>query len=485
MAKSIKKNFLYNLLLNVSKVIFPLITAPYVARVLEPDGVGLYNFSIMYVSYFALFPLLGVPTYGVREIAKIREEKDKKEKFVSEIISIQILLTVIVTGIFLATLFLIPQLYNNFLIFLIAGISLYTCPFIIDWYYKGMEEFKFITQRSLLIKVISIIALFLFVKEKGDLVYYVLIYSVANITNEIWNFAVLMRSGIRPRFTFNGLLKHIKPLLILFMSSIAISIYTTLDTLMLGFISDYNEVGYYNNATHVTRSLLMAITSLAIVAMPRISYLIKQGQTTDIDDLIGKSVSIVAFLAIPLSFALFLVSPTFVPLFFGEQYQGTIVPMQVLGLLMIAIGFNNLTGTQILLSFGYDKQFLISVVTGTLSNIVFNLFLIPSFGAIGASISSVFAEFMVLFVSLYYISKVINIKMNKWLDIIKTFVSLIGIYFGYLLSISIASDWMFIASFTILGSLFYIMIQSLLRNSSITYAINIIKNRKSKNDSSL
>ena len=136
MAKSIKKNFIFNILLNLSKVIFPLITAPYVARVLAPEGVGLYNFAIIYVGYFALFAVLGVATYGVRETARLRDDKDGLNRFVSEIISIELFLTILVSIIFLATLFVIPQLNKNFEIFLVAGITLYTSPFIIDWYYK-------------------------------------------------------------------------------------------------------------------------------------------------------------------------------------------------------------------------------------------------------------------------------------------------------------------------------------------------------------
>lgn len=478
MARSIKVNFFYNALLNVSKVIFPLITAPYVARVLGPDGVGLYNFSIMYVGYFVLFTLLGIPVYGVREIAKIRDDKEKRNQFVSEIISIQVLLTVAVSIFFFGSLLTISQLRSNLILFLIAGISLYTSPFVIDWYFKGIEDFRFITLRSLIIKVLSIICLFIFVKEKSDLINYVLLYSVANVANEIWNFIALYRSGLHPHFTLIGIKQHIKPLFVLFLSSIAISIYTTLDTLMLGFISDYSEVGYYNNATHITRSILMAISSLAIVAMPRISYYMKDKKMDEINSLITRSVSILAFLAFPLVAVLILVAPTFIPLFFGTDFCGSILPMQILSLLMIATGFNNLTGTQILLSLGKDNCFLYSVLTGTISNFVLNALLIPLYGAIGASIASVVAEFAVLFMTIYYIKKKTEINVVDWKDSFKSFISIAAIFVSYNISAHFAVGWWFVALFAITSTLLYLFCQLLFKNTSALLAVNTIMHRK-------
>lgn len=477
MERSIKVNFFYNMLLNVSKVIFPLITAPYVSRVLEPDGVGLYNFAIMYVGYLALFALLGVPTYGVREIAKIRDDKSKRNEFVSEIISIQFYLTILVTAVFLATLFLVPKLNSNLSVFIIAGISLYTSPFIIDWYYKGMEEFKFITERSLIIKVLSIIALFVFVKTKADLINYVILYSVANVANEVWNFLYLYKSGIAPKLKVKGLIQHMRPLMVLFISSVAISIYTTLDTLMLGFISDYSEVGFYNNATHITRSLLMAISSLAIVAMPRISYYMSQGKQDEINSLITKSVSVLSFLAIPMMVALVLIAPTFIPLFFGQDFTGSVLPMQVLSLLMIATGFNNLTGTQILLSIGKDKSFLYSVLAGTFSNFILNLILIPYCGAVGASIASVFAEFMVLFMTIYYIKKETTVRVNNYGDTFKSLCSLIPMVIVYFICRCLFTGWFFVIAFTIVGSAFYIISQIVMKNNSALLFLNIVRNK--------
>ena len=270
MAKSIKRNFIYNIILNVSKVIFPLITAPYVSRVLEPDGVGLFNFANTYAGYFALFAGLGIPFYGIREIAKISEDDKAQTKFVSEMVSISAMVTALCTLLYIASIFLIPQLNENFVIFLIAAAALYITPLRIDWFFSGKEEFGYIALRSIIMKTLSVIALFVLVHDKDDLIIYVILNSLSQVLNELWNYIKLLRLGIRPYFTLKGM-QHLKPLLILFSSSVAMSVYTTLDTLMLGFMTNYDEVGYYNNATHISKALVPIVTSLAAVAMPRLS----------------------------------------------------------------------------------------------------------------------------------------------------------------------------------------------------------------------
>ena len=243
---SIKRNFAYNILLNLSRVIFPLITAPYISRVLEPDGIGLFNFANTYAGYFALFAVLGIPFYGIREVAKIHEDKDRLSKLVSELISVSFIATFIATLIYIASVFIIGQLDDNCVLFLVSGFLLYFAPFRIDWFYSGLEQFKYITLRTVVIRTVSIIGMFIFVRTKSDLLIYMILNVCGIICGDVWNYAKLLRSGIKPRLTFVGLKKHLSPLFILFASSIAISIYTILDTLMLGFMTDYQQVGYYN-----------------------------------------------------------------------------------------------------------------------------------------------------------------------------------------------------------------------------------------------
>ena len=474
MAKSIKKNFLYNILLNISKVIFPLITAPYVSRVLEPDGVGLFNFANTYANYFALFAALGIPLYGIREIAKVKDDQKEQTKFVSEIISISAVVTFICTVLFFLSLLFVPQLSANYLIFIVAGIALYITPFHIDWYFSGMEEFGYITFRSLSIRVLSVLLLFILVHDKDDLIIYVAINACCGALNSLWNFVKLYNLGIHPYFTLRGKV-HVKPLLILFSSSIAVAVYNLLDTIMLGFMADYDQVGYYNCATHISKALLPVVTSLAAVALPRIATLKQENRLTEINALLSKSFSIVGFLSFPIAFAVIAISPVFVPLFYGQLFYGTILPLQIIILTVIVIGFNNLTGWQILLGLGFDKKFLHAIIVGAVTNFVLNLCLIPSMGAIGASIASIIAETMVLLVMLFFVYKYtfvrIDISRELLMDIL-----IASLFFPISFLCKIISEgWTFVILASLLCSAMYMSLQYLFGNTSETMILNAIK----------
>lgn len=476
MAKSIKKNFIYNIILNVSKVIFPLITAPYVSRVLEPDGVGLFNFSNTYANWFALFAALGIPYYGIREIAKIKDDVNLQTQFVSEIISISAISTVIFSVILLLSLLLIPQLNENYIVFLVASIVLYFTPLRIEWYFSGKEEFGYIAFRSLLIKILSVILLFLVVKTKNDLINYVALFAVSVVANDIWNFYKLNKLGIHPYFTLN-FKHHIKPLLVLFSSSIALYVYTALDTLMLGFLSNYTEVGYYNCATHLSKAMVPIVTSLSTVALPKVAQYYKNNLWEDANNLLNKSFSLAGYLSFPISFGIMAVSTLFVPLFFGEQFYGSIIPLQIITLTIIVIGYSNITGIQILLGFGLDNLFLYSIISGTITSFILDILLIPLLGAVGAAISSVCAELMVLLSMLFFVYKFTPIRFHGMKELISTFV----ISFLFLiitnLTFSIVSGWIGILIACICCSITYFCLQYVCNNRTEKEIIQLMKTK--------
>lgn len=485
MAQSITKNAFYNVLLNIASVIFPLITAPYISRVLEPDGVGLFNFSITYAGYFALVALLGIPTYGVREVSKMRDNKEQLRQLISQLMSIATFTTLGVTLVYIVTIALIGQLTENYIIFLIAGFSIYLAPAKINWYYQGIEEFGIITKVSLIVRTLSVFCLFIFVKEKDDLVIYLVIAVFGGVLADIWNYSKMCKSGIKPRLTLKGLKPHINPLLILFASSIAISIYTVLDTLMLGFITDYEEVGYYTNAMHMSKVILTAVTSLSLVAVPRVSYYMKNRDYDNINSLMNKSFSVVTFLAFPVAIGILCIAPTFVPLFFGVKFSGAILPLMILSMLIIAIGLNNLTGVQMLIGMGLDKLFLYSVLTGTVTNFLMNCFFIPLWGAIGASIASVIAETLILLVTIYFVYRHTQIRIIKWFDMVKALLGALSFFPIMMLLKSFFEGWWLVVAFVLIGGFSYLMIELLLHNSSLDLfkgiALNVIKNKFQRN----
>jgi O-antigen/teichoic acid export membrane protein len=459
-----------------------LISAPYVARVLLPEGVGLYNFICSYVSYFVLFATLGIPNYGIREIAKIKNERKASERFISHMMTIELITTVIMSIAFFASLWWLDQAKGYILLFIISGISLYTTPFKIEWFYIGREEIGFITLRSLIVKTISFIGLFIFVQNKDDLIYYVLLSVFATIANELWNYSKLFKLGIRPYICFKDVTKHLKPVLILFFSSVAISVYCSLDTLMLGLLTDYEQVGYYSTAMQLVKILLYLVTSLSIVAMPRVSSLMHNSQVKDVIDLMNKSIGIVTLLGFPICLGLILISPVFTPLFFGISFENSVLPMQIGSFVIIAIGLNNLNGIQILTSLGFDKQFFISVLGGAIANFILNLLLIPQYGASGAALSSVYAELQILFTNEYFVRKYTPIKITNWSDPLKSILGVI-LFFPITYSLSyIVDGWLFVISSVILCSVVYFSAEYYLKNSMIgqiqIMVLNFIKRKK-------
>ncbi len=473
MAHSITKNAFYNVLLNITSVIFPLITAPYVSRVLEPDGIGLYNFSTTYAGYFALVAMLGIPTYGVREVSKARDNKDALTKLISQLMSIATYTTLIVSIIYLLTIAFIGQLTENYIIFLLAGFAIYLAPFKINWYYQGIEDFGFITKVSLIVRTFSVIFLFLLVRDKSDLVIYIILSILGGAMADVWNFIKMWKSGVRPKLTLKGLKPHINPLLVLFASSIAISIYTVLDTLMLGFITDYEEVGYYTNAMHMSRVIITIVTSLSIVAVPRVSYYFKNKDYDNINLLMDKSFSVVSFIAFPVAIGMCCISPTFIPLFFGTSFVGSVVPMMILSSLVIIIGLNNLTGMQILIGMGFDKYFLYSMLAGTFSNLLLNTFLIPLWGAAGASISSVIAETLVLLVSGMFVFRKTHIRCNLY-EILKSLLGALLFIPVYLVLKSQFDGWVLVGISIVLGGGVYLLIEAFLKSSSFELFKSIV-----------
>lgn len=464
---SIKRNFLYNLLLQISKVLFPLITAPYIARTLNPEGVGIVNFVNTYASYFTLFAVLGIPLYAVREIAKIRDNIRALELFVSQMISLELVTTLFISCIYIISIYFIGQLNEHSVLFLIAGISLYITPFKIEWFFSGKEEFGYITFRSLIIKTISVILLFFVVKDKDDLINYIILNLFATVANEFWNYVKLYKIGIRPHFTLKDCKKHIKPILTLFASSIAVSIYVMLDTLMLGFQSTYQEVGYYNSSMHLIKTLLPVTTSLSAVVIPKLSLYIKNNDIETINILMTKSLDVVSFLAFPITLGVILIAPTFVPLFFGEQFLGAVLPMQIGAGVIVAIGLNNLSCIQIFTGISKDSLLLVSVLTGAIVNFIMNLTLIPLMGASGAALASVLAETVILIVSTWLLYHYTKVRYNDLSNMIKAAIgSLLFIPIIYLCN-KILDGWSLIFSSVFLCILIYSLAQILLKNTIV------------------
>lgn len=280
------------------------------------------------------------------------------------------------------------------------------------------------------------------------------------------NIYQIKKEGIKIRLTTKGIRKHFSPMLLLFSSSVAISIYTMLDSFMLGLLSTYSEVAFYRNASTLCKTLLSIVTSLSAVALPRIAFYFKKRDYNNINILASKSVNIISFLALPMAVGIACIAPVFVPLFLGDQFVPAVMPTIIMSGVIIAIGYSNLMGIQILLGMGYDKLFLYSVLIGTFSNLILNFLFIPIWGATGAAMSSVIAEFAIVFVQIFIIKRHTSVRFRKIkTDIWKSSIALLFIPIAFGLE-KIVEGWWYIIILISVCSILYYVSQMLLKNSS-------------------
>ena len=411
---SIKRNLAYNLINTVSSIIFPIITLPYVLRVLLPEGIGTLDFLNSFITYITLFTSLGIPVYAVKEVAKCRDNKTKMAQTTLEIMQLTFWLTLLGYIAVLIIGFFIPKVAEHKTLFFVlsSGILLNTIG--VGWFFQAIEEFAFIVKRALVIRVLGIIALFVFVKTQDDLLIYALIGIVGSVGSNILNFIKLHRYipfskdyfYRKPQMT-----RHIKPALELFVMSLIISIYVNLDTLMLGFMKNNTDVGYYSTAVKFYRLILMVVTALGGVLLPRMANIIERKDNEEFKRLSIKSIHFTMFLGMPMTLGLILLAEPIIMIFGGVLYQPSILTLQILSPIIILVGITNVIGIQML--YPLDKQRLViySVSGGAIINLILNLIFIPKYSMNGAAFSTFIAEVIVLVIQLYYLNKYINFRL--------------------------------------------------------------------------
>ena len=248
MAVSGPKNVLYNVILNITNIAFPIVVTPYIARVLGVENMGIVNFATAYASYFSILIHLGIPIYGVRAIAKCKDNLKERSKIATELVAIMGVSSLLFSAIYLASIYSINILRAESEYLLIAGLPLILSIFNVEWYFQGREKLKIITLRSIVVKVLSLAAIFIFVKERGDLILYILINNLAAVLSQFWTFLIFLTKELKVKFKELNLRRHPKPTLTLFLSTLAITIYTLLPSFMLGFLSTYTYFGSYTPA---------------------------------------------------------------------------------------------------------------------------------------------------------------------------------------------------------------------------------------------
>lgn len=403
--KSIKLNFIMNAILTMSSVIFPLITFPYVSRILLPDGMGKVSFATSLISYFALFAQLGIPIYGIRACAVVRDDRDELSRTVQELFVINLVMSAVAyVGLFLALLF-VPRLQDERALYLVVSATILFNAVGMEWLYKALEQYTYITIRSIIFKLIALVAMFLCVHEHGDYIIYGALSILAASASNIFNF-VHSRKLVSWRPVGNlRFRKHLKAVGVFFAMSCATTIYTHLDAVMLGFMKTDADVGYYNAAVKIKGVLVSLVTSLGHVLLPRSSYYIQHQRMDEFWRITKKALHFVFLIASPLMIYFIIFARQGIFFLSGAAYAPAIIPMQIIMPTLLLIGLTNVLGIQILVPLGREKIVLYSEIAGAVTDLILNIILIPSLASTGAAIGTLVAEVVVLIVQLAALRK--------------------------------------------------------------------------------
>lgn len=427
--KSLKVNFVMNMLLTVSGVLFPLVTFPYISRILEAEGVGKISFATSIVTYFILFAQLGIPIYGVRAAAKVRNNPAKLSKTVQEIFLIG-LVTSIVTYLILVSLVLnVDRLSSESTLILILSLTIIFNLVGFEWLYKALEMYKYIAIRSMVFKFLALVLMFVFVKDKEDYLIYGAITTFALSASNILNLINLRKYVNILKIQSNyEIKKHITPILTFFSLSCATTIYSNFDTVILGFIQGDEAVGYYNTSIRIKGILLSIVTSLGVVLLPRLSHYIAQGDVENFKFLINKSFHFIILSAFAVTGYFIVYAKESIRFLAGSAFDSAILPMQIILPTIILIGITNLFGMQILVPMGKERLVLFSVIVGMLVSFILNTFLIPRYSYTGAAFANLVAELAVLLVQVYFIRDILKDvlkNINYFSILLATIVSLV------------------------------------------------------------
>lgn len=387
-------------------MLFPLITFPYVCRVIEADGIGQINFFQSIISYISLFTCLGIPMYAIREIARDRSDVVQMNRTAMEILLLHSMLTLVGYAIVAILCLTVPQIQVNIPLFLILSLTIFFTAIGCEWFYQGIEDFKYITIRGLIIKTVSVVLLFIFVKSKTDLLYYGYYTVFGVLGGNIFNFFRLRKYIHRENIIFSELQikRHVKPVLKVFSFSVVTSIYLQLNTVLLGFLKNALAVGYFAAATKVMQMLLMMSSCLGSVMMPRASHLIAENKEDEFNRLIQKSYDFTLAIALPMTIGLIFCAPSLITALCGVKFEHSILPSQIIAPIILMVAISNVFGIQVLFPKGKINIVTLCCGIGAVTDLTLNLCLIPFFSYIGTSIAYLGAE-VATTVSMYFIGR--------------------------------------------------------------------------------
>ena len=426
--KSVKFNFIMNFILTLSNFIFPLITFPYVSRILQASGLGKVGFATSIIVYFSMIAMMGIPTYGIKACAKIRDDSYKLTKTVYELLILNTIFLAFALTLLLLSVIFIDKLYIDKELYIILAFSMLFNVLGIEWLYKALEQYSYITIRSIFFKIASLILLFVFVKESNDILPYAMLTVLASVGAGILNFYNLRKIITLYKITFKQLeiTKHIKPSFTFFLLTISITIYVNLDSIMLGFMTSDDNVGYYSAAVKIKQILVTLVTSLGAVMLPRLAFYYEQKRFDEFKALVKDALDFILIVSLPLTIYFTLYAKDAILLLSGESFLASVEPMQIIMPTVFFIALSNLMGWQILVPMDREKQIVFSTIIGAVIGGIINFFAIPHLGVNGAAIANLCAECAVVIVQVVLLRKFIFpilAKINIWKMLIALFIS--------------------------------------------------------------
>lgn len=475
---TVVKNFLWNMGYQVFVLILPIITIPYVSRVLGPTGIGINAYTNSIVQYFILFGSLGLTMYGNRETAYQRDNPQKISNLFWELSFLKITTTSIAVVIYIVFIILSGE-YAFF--YLLQGLLLIASAIDVSWFFQGLEEFKITVVRNTFVKVVSLILIFTLVRSANDLWIYILILSGSQLIGNLTLFSYLSRYVHKPVWNKINLFKHARPTMVMFVPQIATQIYLQLNKTMLGAFVGVRAAGFYDNADKIVKIVLAIVTATGTVLLPHVAHSFAKGDRKAISSSLNSSMHFILVIAFPMTTGLIAIAPVFTDVFFGAKFQPVSVLLMIESLIIILVGISNAIGTQYLLPTNQMRPFTVSVVLGAVTNIILNIPMIFLWGAIGAMSATVIAEATVSAFQLIFVKKQLSLKKaftETWKYL--TAATIMGIYiYTYNSFIPIGNIAKVISS-VLLGIIIYSIVLLLLRPRELLGMIMRLRQKQKK-----
>ena len=470
--KSIKLNFIMNSILSLSNFIFPIITFPYVSRILLPVGTGKVSTAVSIIAYFNIFAQLGIPTYGIRACAKVRDNKEELTRISHELLMINLIMSAITYVLLFMAIAFVPFMREEKVLYLIVSSTILLTSIGMEWLYKALEQYTYITVRSVIFKIIALGLMFLLIHEKEDYNYYgftsIFAASASNILNLI---NVRKYIDLKPVGNYN-MKRHLKPVGIFLAMSCATTVYTNLDTVMLRLMKGDEEVGYYNAAVKIKTLTLSVVTSLGAVLLPRVSYYIENKMMDEFKRVTVKALNFVLVFAGGASIYFLFMARACIMLLSGELYEASILPMQIIIPTVLIIGISNILGIQMLVPLGKEKSLLWAEIGGAAIDLIINAILIPQMKSAGASVGTLVAEIFVTTYLFIYLRRELA-GVIRQIAFVKIIVSNL-VATGIMLCINMLTEKYLIGTFLLQSSRIAPLVEKVEGRSFVMLAVSFI-----------